>query len=130
MESIVLHEENAVTDKRKMKLIKTYKAYNVIDWIIAIAIIGAPIAVGVLEGLGFPGVSIEAFMAYINSLPPLVIIPVALLSTAYTVWTIVLYVKVWPIKEIPKGFTYWFDWFLTFALVAYEALIFYTLLVG
>ncbi|MCL2285710.1 MAG: hypothetical protein FWC32_05020 [Firmicutes bacterium] len=130
MENIVLREENAIADQRKEKLISIYKAYNVIDWIIVIVIIGAPIAVGVLEGLGFPGVSIHAFMAYINSLPPMVIIPVALASTAYTVWTVILYVKVWPIKEVPKGFTYWLDWFLTFVLIVYEALIFYTLLVG
>ena len=119
-----------MTEYKKEKLIKTYKIYNVIDWIIAIAIIGTPIAVGVLEGLGVPGINITSFMAYINSLSVLVILPVAVISTAYTVWTMILYIQVWPVKEIPKGFQYWFDWFLTFALTAYELLIFYALLFG
>ena len=119
-----------ITDQQKEKLIRIYKIYNVVDWIIAIAIIGTPIVIGVLEGLGIPGFSIASFMTYINSLPAVIIVPVAILSTAYTVWTMNLYVKIWPVKEIPKGFQYWFDWFLTVALTGYELLIFYALLFG
>jgi len=117
-----------MTAHRKQKLIRTYKIYSVVDWIIAIAVIGVPIFIAALEGLGFAGFSLEAFMFYIGNAPAVIIVPVAIISTAYTVWSAILYVKVWRIKEIPKGFTYWFDWFLTIALTAYELLIFYIIL--
>ena len=113
-----------------MKLINTYRIYNIVDWIIAILIIGTPIAIGVFEGLGLPGFSVASFMYFITGLPPVVIVPVAIVSTAYTVWSMVLYVRIWPVKEIPKGFQYWFDWFLSIVLTAYELLIFYALLFG
>jgi len=122
--------ENKITEQKKQKLIKTYKIYSVVDWIIAIAVIGVPIGIAMLEGLGFAGFSIEAFMYYLSNAPAVVIVPVAIISLAYTVWSMILYVKVWPIKEIPKGFTYWFDWFLTFVLTAYELFIFYVILFG
>jgi hypothetical protein len=134
MENSSTQEEKFVkktrTDQQKEKLIRTYKIYNVVDWMIAIIIIVTPLAIGTLEGLGLPGISFGSFMSYITNLPAMVIIPVAIISTAYTVWTMILYVKIWPIKEIPKGFQYWFDWLLTFALTAYELFIFYALLFG
>jgi len=120
--------KNGMDEQKKAKLIKTYKGYQVVDWIIAIVIIGAPIIVGLLEGIGLPGFSLDGMMQFIGNLPFAVIVPIAILSTAYTVWSMVLYVKVWPIKEIPKGFDYWFDWVLSIALTAYEFFIFYVIL--
>ena len=114
--------------QQKERLIRTYKIYNVVDWIIAIAVIGVPIIMAVFEGLGFEGFSLAAFMYYLGNAPAFVIVPVAIISTGYTVWSMCLYVKIWPIKEIPKGFQYWFDWLLTIALTIYELLIFYIIL--
>ena len=119
-----------MTEQTKQKFIRTYKIYNVVDWIIAIAIIGVPLTIAVLEGLGLENLSMESFIYYISNAPAIIIIPVAVISTAYTVWSMWLYIKVWPIKEIPKGFTYWFDWFLTIALTAYEMMLFYAILSG
>ena len=116
-------------DKQKeARLIKTYKGYQVVDWIIAIVIIAAPILVGTLEGMGFPGFSVGGMMQFIGNLPVVIIVPIAILSTAYAVWSMVLYIQVWPIKEIPKGSTYWFDWILTIGLTGYELFIFYVIL--
>jgi len=115
-------------EQRKEKLIRIYKACNVVDWIIAIVIIGTPFVLGTLEGLGLPGISVNELMLFISNLPAAVLIPFAVISTLYTVLCAVLYVKVWPIKEIPKGFTYWWDWVLTFALTAYELFIVYVIL--
>ena len=120
--------DKGMDEQKKAKLIKTYKGYQVVDWIIAIVIIGAPILVGMLEGVGLPGFSVNGMMQFIGNLPATVIVPIAVLSTAYTIWSMVLYVKVWPIKEIPKGFDYWFDWILTIVLTAYEFFIFYVIL--
>ena len=122
--------ENKMTleQEQKQKLIRTYKIYNVVDWIIAIAVIGIPVVIAMLEGLGFEGFSIVTFMYYLGNAPAVIIVPVAIISTAYTVWSMWLYVKIWPIKEIPKGFQYWFDWLLTIALTVYELFIFYVIL--
>ena len=117
-----------MTVQQKEKLIQTYKIYNVVDWIIAIAVISFPIAIAVLEGLGFEGLSLAAFMYYLSNASVFVIVPVAIISTGYTVWSMCLYVKIWPIKEIPKGFQYWLDWLLTIALTVYELFIFYIIL--
>ena len=122
--------ENKMTEQQKEKLIRTYKIYNVVDWIIAIAVIGTPIGIAMLEGLGFEGFSLESFMYYLGNAPVVVVVPVAIISTGYTIWSMWLYVKVWPIKEIPKGFDYWFDWFLTIVLTVYELFIFYVILFG
>ena len=111
-------------EQRKERLIKTYKIYNVVDWVIAIAIIGAPLILGLLEGLGLPGMNMGELMYFIGNLSPIIIVPIAILSTAYTIWSMILYVKVWPIEEIPKGGQYWFDWILTIGLTAYELFIF------
>jgi len=119
-----------MTEHQKQKLIKTYKIYTVVDWMIAIAVIGVPILIAMLGGLGLSGFGLESFMYHLGNAPLAVIVPVAVLSTAYTVWSMILYVRVWPIQEIPKGFDYWFDWFLTIALTAYELFIFYVILFG
>ena len=121
---------NKMTEQQREKLISTYKTYTVVDWIIAIAVIAVPIGIAMLEGLGLAGFSIESFMYYLGNAPAAVIVPVAIVSTAYTVWCMILYVKVWSVKEIKKGFVYWFDWFLTILLAAYELLIFYVILFG
>jgi hypothetical protein len=117
-----------MTEQKKQKLIRIYKVYNVVDWIIAIAIFGVPLGIAMLEGLGFTQFSLASFMYHLSNASALIIVPVAIISTGYTVWSMWLYVKVWPIKEIPKGFQYWFDWLLTIALTAYELLIFYVIL--
>ena len=130
MENAAEQGQGSVTEHRKQRLIRTYKIYSVVDWIIAIAVIGVPIAIAVLEGLGFDNFSIESLMYYIGNAPSLIIVPIAIISTAYTVWCMILYVKVWPIEEIPKGGTYWFDWILTIVLTAYELFIFYLILFG
>ena len=122
--------QNKMTEQQKEKLIRIYKTYNVVDWIIVIVVIGVPIGIAMLEGLGFEGFSIESFMYYIGNAPTAIIVPVAIISTGYTVWSMWLYVKVWPIKEIPKSFGYWLDWLLTIALTAYELFIFYVILFG
>jgi len=125
-----MENQKAMTEDRKQRLIRTYKIYSVVDWIIAIVVIGIPIAVAMLEGLGFGNFSIEALMYYLGNAPVFLIVPVAIISTAYTVWCMILYIQVWPIKEIPKGFDYWFDWFLTIVLTVYELFIFYVILFG
>ena len=119
-----------MNEHQKQKLIRTYRIYSVVDWIIALAVIGVPVMIAVFEGLGLTGFGWDSFMYYLGSAPAIVIVPVALISTAYTVWCMVLYVKVWPVKEIPKRGAYWFDWFLSIALAAYELFIFYVILFG
>jgi len=126
-----IQDSNAMDEQReqrKEKLIRIYKIYTVVDWIIAIVVIGIPVFIASLEGLGFDGISIESFMYYLSNAPIIIILPVAIISIAYTVWCAILYVKVWPIKEIPKGFGYWLDWILTIILTAYELFIFYVIL--
>ena len=122
--------ETKMTEQQKEKLIRTYKIYSVVDWIIIIVAVGIPVGIAVLEGLGLRDFSIESFIYYLNNAPAIIIIPVAIISTGYTIWSMWLYVKVWPIKEIPKGFDYWLDWLLTIALTAYELFIFYVILLN
>ena len=119
-----------MNEDRNQKLIKVYKAYNVVDWIIAIVIMGTPFALLALEGLGMPSISLESLLEYIGNLPMLILLPLFVVYTGYTVFCIVLYIKVWCIKEIRNTFTYWFDWFLTFVLMAYEIFIFYAIFAG
>ena len=120
--------ENKMTEQQKARLIRTYKIYCVVDWVIALVVIIVPIGIAMLEGLGFEGFSLASFMHYIGNAPVAVILPVVIISFGYTVWSIWLYIKVWPIKEILKGFQYWFDWVLTIALAAYELFILYIIL--
>jgi len=117
-----------MAEQRKQRLIRTYSIYNVVDWIIAIAVIGVPLGIAMLEGLGIGDISMASFMYYLGNAPAAIIVPVAIASTVYTMWTMVLYVQVWPIKEIPKGFQYWFDWLLTLVLTVYELFLFYVIL--
>jgi len=119
-----------MTEQKKERLIKIYRAYNVVDWIIAIIIIGTPIALIALEGFGLSSIRFDSLMYYIGNLPAGVIVPIFIVYSAYTVFCVVLYIKVWPIEEIPKGGTYWFDWILTIGLTAYELFIFYVIFFG
>ncbi|MCL2828906.1 MAG: hypothetical protein FWD99_09265 [Oscillospiraceae bacterium] len=130
-----------MSEQKKATLIKLYKAYTVVDWIIAIIIIGTPIILiaapfipAALQGLEpDPGAVLESFDSLIyaiSNIPIVVIVPLFIFYTVYTVFCFVLYIKVWPIKEIPKGFMYWFDWLLTIGLTAYELFIFYVILFG
>jgi len=122
--------KKGMDEQKKERLIKLYKKYSVIDWIIAIAIIATPFVLGTLASIGLPSMSIGELMYFVSSLPALVMIPIFLVYSAYTIFCFWLYVKVWPIKEIPKGGTYWFDWILTIALTAYELFIFYIIFTG
>ena len=127
-------------EQRKEKLTKIYKAYNTFDWILVILIIGTPIALlffdAYSQGLGIGGIAeinggtFEALMYRIGSLPAAIIVPIFVLYTAYTVFCFVLYVKVWPIKEIRNTATYWWDWVLSILVAIYELFIFYAILFG
>jgi len=134
-----------MTEQQKDKLIRIYKIYSVVDWIIAIFIIAIPFIFIIVElytqgkftfhpGLGIiiPEEAVQdalgAFMYYLSNVPAVIIVPIFIIFSLYTVWTVALYIKVWSIKEIPKGFQYWFDWLLTIALTAYELFIFYIIL--
>jgi len=116
-----------MTERKKEIFIFTYKVYNVIDWIISIAIIGVPVGIAMYEGMVLGQFNLESFMFYLSKAPVDLIVPVAIISTGYTIFCMWLYVRVWPIKEIPKSFQYWFDWLLTIALTAYELFIFYVI---
>ena len=83
-------------DPRKEKLIRTYKIYNIVDWMIVIAVIAANMIVLALAGLGIGNISAESVMYSINNAPAIVIVPVALISLAYTVWSMILYVQAEP----------------------------------
>jgi len=133
--------ETKMDEQKRLKLIKTYKAYTVVDWIIAIILMIVPFVFAMLEGLRFTDIlevgsspvaifnlTFEAFVYYLSSVPALIIVPIAIISLAYTIWCIVLYIRVWPIDEIEKGSTYWFDWALTIVLTAYELFIWYIIL--
>ena len=132
MENLTLQVDSFMVEteaaQRKEKLINTYNLYQKIDWGIFIVLMGVPIVFALLQGLGLPGMNVEELMYFIANLPFVVMALVAIASAAYTVWSIWLYVKVWPIKEIPKGSTYWFDWVLTIVLIVYDTFIFYVLL--
>jgi len=131
--------KNAMNEQKKEKLTKIYKAYNVVDWIIAIAIIATPLLFviipllpdilqggGIDEAVAFA--SLEAFMNSIATVSPVIIVPIFIVYTVYTIFCFILYIKVWPIKEIRNRFTYWFDWVLTIGLTVYELFIFYLIL--
>jgi len=133
--------KEAMTEQQKEKLIKIYKVYDVVDWIIAITILATPLLFviipllpDILQGGGIDEAvalaSLEAFMNAIANVPPLIIVPIFIVYTMYTIFCFILYVKVWPIKEIRNRFTYWFDWVLTIGLTVYELFIFYLILFG
>ena len=123
-------------EQRKEKLTRIYNIYNTVDWILVILIIGTPFALIAFDmfnqGLEIsPDMSDGAFAAFMNgiaNLPAAVIVPVFIVYTLYTVFCFVLYVKVWPIKEIRYTSTYWWDWVLTIAVTIYELFIFYAIL--
>jgi len=128
-----------MTEQKRDKLKKIYKVYNAVDWVIAILIFGTPIALIFFESFrqeeGLSGITaelagnvIETFMYNLSNLSAAIIIPVFIVYTLYTVFCIVLYIKVWPIMEIRNTATYWWDWILTIALTAYELFIFYVML--
>jgi len=133
--------KEAMTEQKKETLIKIYRVYDVVDWIIALAIIATPLLFvlipllpeiiqggGIDEAAAFA--SLETFMDAISNVSPVVIVPIFIVYTMYTIFCFILYVKVWPIKEIRNRFTYWFDWALTIGLTVYELFIFYLILFG
>jgi len=137
----------AMTEERKIKLIGQYRIYTKIDWVIFILVLGmifGPLLLFTLSSLAYAvglGAAQEMsvflrhgegamgnFMGMLYSIPLIILIPLFIIFTIYNIWSIWLYVKVWPIKEIPKGFVYWFDWFLLVVLTAYDVFLFYVIL--
>ena len=98
-------------ENKKASLTILYNKYQVVDWIIAFAVIAALI-------FGVPNV------------PTALIAVIFIAGFIYTVWTIWLYVKVWPIIEIRNKGVYWFDWTLTIGLTLFEAYILFIVLTG
>jgi len=132
-------ETKGMTEQQKEKLIKIYSRYQVVDWILVIVIIATPVLAILLPSL--PELiqtqtiaeetalaNWESFVYAVSNLPAVVMIPIFIIYSMYTVFCFVLYVKVWPIKEIPKGFWYWLDWLLTIILTVYELFVFYVIL--
>ena len=130
-----------MTEQQRGKLVKIYRVYDIVDWIIAITIIATPLLIviipflpDILQGGGIDEVaalaSLESLMMSIGDVPAAIIVPIFIVYTLYTIFCFILYVKVWPIKEIRYRFTYWFDWALTIGLTAYEIFIFYLIIFG
>jgi len=130
-----------MTEQQRGNLVKIYRVYDIVDWIIAITIIATPLLIVIIpllpdifQGGGIDEVtalaSLEALMYSIGDVPAVIIVPIFIVYTLYTIFCFILYVKVWPIKEIRYTFTYWFDWALTIGLTAYEFFIFYLILFG
>ena len=134
-----MEAKKGMTEQQKEKLMKIYNRYQVVDWILVIVIITTPILAILLPSL--PELiqtrtiaeetalaNWESFVYAVSNLSAVVMIPIFIIYSIYTVFCFVLYVKVWPIKEIPKGFWYWLDWLLTIILTAYELFVFYVIL--
>ena len=96
---------------KKARLIRMYNKYQIIDWIIAFAVIAALI-------FGVPNV------------PTPLIAAIFIVGFIYTAWTVWLYVKVWPIEEIRNKGVYWFDWALTIGLTLFETYVLFIVLTG
>jgi len=100
--------KKGMDEQKKARLIKVYSSYQVVDWIIVILIIAA-----FTFGINFP---------------PAILTVIFIVGFAYTAWTVWLYIKVWPIKEIRNTGVYVFDWALTIGLTVFEAYVFYIVL--
>ena len=98
-------------EKKREKFKEIYRHYNRIDWIIAIIVIAA-------------------FIFGVPTLPTALVTTIFIAGFIYTAWTVWLYVKVWPIKEIRNTGTYVFDWFLTIGLTVLEAYLLFIVLTG
>ena len=136
-----MEAKKGMTEQQKERLIKIYNRYQVFDWILVIVIIATPILAILLPSL--PELiqtraiaeetalaNWESFVYAVSNLSAVVMIPIFIIYSIYTIFCFVLYIKVWSIKEIPKRFWYWLDWFLTIVLTAYELFIFYVILFG
>jgi len=137
-----------MSQARKENLIWQYKLYSKIDWVIAITIIGLtfipviiPLGRYIRDGMMYGAGLIDTqavmdlttqegggFSEVFNNIPLFVMIPLFIVFSAYNIWSFWLYVKVWPIKEVPKGFQYWLDWVLSLGLTAYELFLFYLII--
>ena len=98
-------------ENQKQSLTRIYNIYQKIDWAIAIAV-----TLGLIFG--------------VPALPIALVAAIFVAGFIYTSWTVWLYVKVWPIKEIRNTGVYVFDWFLTIALTVFEIYILYIVLTG
>ena len=112
--------KKVMSDSKRESIIKQYKIYSRIDWVIFIVII----ALFALPSL-VPGS--RGFMELLYSIPLPILVPLFIVFSAYNIWSFWLYVKVWNIDEIPKGGTYWVDWVMSIALTGYELFLLYSL---
>jgi len=92
-------------ESKREKFKEIYRHYNRIDWILAILIVAA-----FFFGINFP---------------PAILTALFIVGFIYTAWTVWLYIKVWPIKEIRDTGTYVFDWALTIGLTVFEVYLLY-----
>jgi len=97
-----------MTESKREKFKEIYRHYNRIDWIIAILITAA-----FFFGISFP---------------PAILTVLFIVGFIYTAWTVWLYIKVWPIKEIRDTGTYVLDWALTIGLTVFEVYLLYIVL--
>ena len=98
-------------ENKKLRLTRIYNMYQKIDWVIAIIVIAALV-------FGVP------------ALPTVLVAIIFIAGFIYTAWTVWLYMKVWPIKEIRNTGVYVFDWALTIGLTLFEAYLLYIVLSG
>jgi len=112
MENNIAQEQvlakKGMDEQKKERLTKIYNGYQVVDWIIAILITAA-----FIFGINFP---------------PAILTVLFIVGFTYTAWTVWLYIKVWPIKEIRNKGVYVFDWALTIGLTVFEVYVFYIVL--
>ena len=99
-------------ENKKARLTRIYNKYQVIDWIIAIAI-----TVGLIVGV-------------YHMIPTPILATLFIIGFIYVGWTVWLYIKVWPIKEIRNKEVYWFDWALTIGLTIFGGYVLFTILTG
>jgi len=100
--------KKGMDEQKKERLTKIYNGYQVVDWIIAILVTAA--------------------LIFAINFPPAILAIIFIVGFIYTAWTVWLYIKVWPIKEIRNKGVYVFDWALTIGLTVFEAYVFYIIL--
>ena len=119
-------EAKIMTEAKERRLTKIYNVYNNFEWLMVVMII---VTIVLLNYFSYNfGFGLEELMAAFSDLPSWVLIPMFVIYTAYTLFSIVLYIKVWPIKSISRRFVYWFDWVLTFVIIGFELMMFVTIL--
>ena len=98
-------------ENKKLRLTKIYNMYNKIEWAIGITI------------------TIVLIFGVQAIIPAPVLTMLFIIGFIYTAWSVWLYIKVWPIKEIRNKGVYWFDWALTIGLTTFEVYVLFMFLV-